>query len=363
MSLKIVHEASSQRQHVRLRVPITVTIGDDTYEATDWSVAGLGAGPFAIVPAVGQIVPLTLIFKFEGFAFELAVKGEVKQANPETKFAGFAFVDVAPNSLSLLQYLIGAQLSGEMVTSGDVLAIIKRENFTGARLQAKEDAGQKKSIMPTVQRLVLLAILWSIGLGLVGYIGYSAFARGFVVRADGVLASPDAQMLRAPKAGTVLSVDAKPGERVLPNQNLSSLEAIDTSVVNIASNCDCIMGEILAAPGAFIARGAPIAQIVPTSGRIGGEFIVPLEAARRIRPGDHVVADIYVGDRYYNGRVERVVLPTFGETNAYARVSQGVIQLSAVVRVNFDRKLPASMVGQPASVRVSTLRLLNQDKK
>ena len=358
MSVRIVHEASSQRQHVRLHIPITVRIGDEAYEATDWSVAGVRAGPFDTLPSVGQIVPLVLLFKFEGFAFELDVQSEVRQASAQTKYAGFEFVDLTPSSLSLLQYLIGAQLSGEVVTSGDVMAIVKRENFTGARNAPKGDAGPP-SMVPTIQRIILLCILWAIGLGLVGYIGYSAYARAFVVSADGVLASPDAQMVRAPKAGTVLSVDAKPGTHVLPNQNLTSIEAIDNSVTNVASNCDCVMGEALAAPGAFIARGAPIVQIVPIAGRMGGEFIVPLEAARRIRPGDHIVADIFVGDRYYSGRVERVVLPTFGETNAYAKVSQGVIQLSAVVRVRFDRKLPASMVGQPASVRISTLRLFN----
>ncbi|ESQ74213.1 hypothetical protein ABAC402_15515 [Asticcacaulis sp. AC402] len=296
------------------------------------------------------------MFRFEGFAFEVDLKGEVRQINADTQSAGIAFVELNPNTLSLLQYLIGAQLSGEVVTAGDVLAVVKRENFTGARLQAKGDSGAKKSILPTVQRLVLLCVLWSIGLGLVGYIAYSAYARAFVIRADGVLASPDAQMLRAPKAGTVISVDAKPGQRVAPNQNLASVEGIDGAVVNVASNCDCVMGETVAAPGAFIARGAPIVQIVPMSGRMGGEFIIPLEAARRIRPGDSIVADVFDGERYYSGRVERVVLPTFGETNAYAKVTQGVIQLSAVVRVRFDKTLPASRVGQPASVRISTLR-------
>lgn len=358
MSVRIVHEASSQRQHVRLRVPIAVRIEDKVYEATDWSVAGMRVGPFEVLPAIGEIIPLVLMFRFEGFAFELDLQGEVRQAHAESKTAGFEFSDLNPSSLSLLQYLIGAQLSGEVVTSGDVLAIVKRENFTGARLQKKDDPGSKK-LGPTIQRLVLLSILWSIGLGLVGYIGYSAYSRAFVLKADGVLASPDAQMVRAPKAGTVLSVDAKPGQHVLPNQNVSSIEGLDGTVANVASNCDCVMGEALAAPGAFIARGAPIVQIVPMSGRMGGEFIVPLESARRIRPGDKIVADIFVGDRYYTGRVERIVLPTFGETNAYAKVSQGIIQLSAVVRVRFDSKLPASMVGQPASVRINTIRLFN----
>lgn len=357
MTAKIVHEASSQRQYIRLRVPISVRIADEVYNASDWSVAGVSVSDMKTLPAVGQLVPMVLLFKFENFAFELDLTGEVRRVNSD-KSVGFAFADLDAEKLSLLQYLIGAQLSGEVVQVGDVLAIVKRENFTGARLKPKAAAG-KQSIVPTVQRLALLCMLWSIGLGLTGYIAYSAYLRGFVVHADGVLASPDAHMLRAPKAGTVLSVDAKSGQHVLPNQTLSSLEAIDGNVALAASNCDCIMGEALATPGAFIARGAPIAQLVPTTGRMGGEFIVPLDAAKRIRPGDRISADIFVGDRYYSGRVERVVLPTFGESNAYAKVAEGVIQLSAVVRVKFDKKLPAAMVGQPASVNISTLRLFN----
>ncbi len=357
MTAKIVHEASSQRQYIRLRVPISVRIDGEVYHATDWSVAGVSVANMKVQPTVGQIVPLVLLFKFENFAFELDLTGEVRRINNDQS-VGFAFADLDAEKLSLLQYLIGAQLSGEVVQVGDVLAIVKRENFTGARLKPKTDGG-KASLVPTVQRLALLCTLWAIGLGLTGYIAYSAYSRAFIVHADGVLASPDAHMLRAPKAGTVLSVDAKPGQRVSPNQTLSSLEAADGSVALAASNCDCIMGEALSAPGAFIARGAPIAQLVPTTGRMGGEFIVPLDAAKRIRPGDRISADIFIGDRYYSGRVERVVLPTFGETNAYAKVAEGMIQLSAVVRVKFDRTLPASMVGQPASVSISTLRLFN----
>ncbi|MBW8881371.1 MAG: PilZ domain-containing protein, partial [Asticcacaulis sp.] len=247
MTAKIVHEASSQRQYIRVRVPISVRIGDDVYQASDWSVAGVSVANMKVLPAIGQIVPLSLLFRFENFSFELDITGEVRRVNSDQS-VGFAFADLDAEKLSLLQYLIGAQLSGEVVQVGDVLAIMKRENFTGARLKPKGDGGGR-NVGSVLQRLVLLCLLWAIGLGLTGYIAYSGYSRAFFIHADGVLASPDAKMLRAPKAGTVLSVDGKPGQRVQPNQALASLEAIDGSVTNVAGGCDCIMGEALAAPG------------------------------------------------------------------------------------------------------------------
>lgn len=351
--MQIVHETETQRQHVRLRIPITVTIDGKTYVGKDWSVAGAAVEGLQPAPRVGQRVPLVLNFDFESFQFEIKVEGEVRRATTDGE-VGFLFAGMSPTSLSLLQYLVGAYLSGEVVVSGDVLAIAKRENYTAPRKQ-KGVEPQRVAFLPMAQRFVMLGVLWAIGLGLVAFIVLSAYTRAFVIKADGVLTSPDAQIIRSPDAGTVLSIDARPGARVAPDQIVASIQGVDNQVKTIVAGCDCVAGESIAAPGAFLSRGAPLLNLVPRTGRLSAEFLVPLEQARRIKAGDRAMVTFYLSDRQARGQVERVILPSFNETNSYARVSQGLVQLTAVVRVRFSDPLPVSNVGQPASVRINAL--------
>lgn len=353
VSVSIVHEAETQRQYVRLQVPISITVRGRALPAKDWSVAGASVEGLVPPPAIGERLPLVLAFDFETFQFEINVEGEVRRATAGGE-VGFRFVGMTSSSRSLLQYFVGAYLSGEVVVSGDVLAITKRQNEASPRKQGAADAPRAK-LLPTLQRVAMLSILWAIGLGLVAFIATSAYSRAFVVKADGVMASPDAQIIRSTDAGTVLSIDTRPGAKVAPGQIVSSIQTVGGQVKTIAANCDCVAGESIATPGAFVSQGGLILSLVPRGGRLSGEFMVPLQDARRLRIGDRAAITLYVNDTRVVGRVERVILPSFDESNSYARVLQGFVQLTAVVRVRLSDPLPVSNVGQPASVRISAL--------
>src|SRR3546814_8837367 len=83
----------------------------------------------------------------------------------------------------------------------------------------------------------MLGILWLSALSLVGLILVNAFTRRYSVPADGVLTSPEARIVRAAKAGTVLAVAARPGTPLRPNQLLVTLQGADERVQGIGSPC------------------------------------------------------------------------------------------------------------------------------
>ena len=241
MSAKIVHEASTQRQQVRLRVPLLVRFEGKTYQAADWSMGGLRIEGVETSPAVGSPAALDLDFQFQGFGFDLDVAAIVRRATPEGEVA-FEFTDLTPSKIELLQFIVGAYVSGELVQAGDLLAISKRENFVAARKQASAaDAPQNNWAL--IQRMVLLGLLWLLALTLVWVIVSNAFDRWFVVRADGVLTSPEARTIYAPGEGTIAAINARPGTRVKPGQLLVTLDSTIETLRPVTANCDCVAGQ------------------------------------------------------------------------------------------------------------------------
>src|SRR3546814_15666606 len=75
---KVVHESATQRQHIRVHLPVAVKFGGREYPAVNWSVAGLLLADVFDPPTPGLIIPLELVFDFEGFAFNLELTGELR---------------------------------------------------------------------------------------------------------------------------------------------------------------------------------------------------------------------------------------------------------------------------------------------
>src|SRR3546814_485253 len=186
---KVVHESATQRQHIRVHLPVAVKFGGREYPAVNWSVAGLLLADVFDPPTPGLIIPLELVFDFEGFAFNLELTGELLRADPESGQAAFRFTELTPDRLSLLQHIVGAFIAGDVVSTGDLLAIAKRENFTSPRggKAAEEQGSASSRLFANAQRLIMLGILWLIALSLVGLILVNAFTRLYIVPADGVL--------------------------------------------------------------------------------------------------------------------------------------------------------------------------------
>lgn len=348
-----VHEAFTQRQFVRLRTPLLVTIGDKTYRSRDWSVAAVRVDGVDPLPRMKELVELKLKFQFENFALEMEATAEVNRVDPAEKAAVYLFTELSPTNLSLLHYLVGALISGESLTASDVLAIAQRDNFTAPRRSSSPVAEDKGAL---AKRLGLIAVLWLVGLGLVGFVLISALSRAFVVDSNGVLTSSAPQTVRAPDTGAILAWSAAKGERVQPRQALASMETLEGARLTVASPCDCIVADPKVEPGEVLGRGAPLLTLAPATAPLAGEFVVPLADAKRLRQGDSVHIDFFGQHPPIKGRVKTVNLPTFPDESAYARDRNGAMQLTALVHVELEERVPFTLIGRPAAARINTLR-------
>lgn len=351
---KIVHEAASQRQHLRLKTPVMGEVAGKMCRIDNWSVGGIGLNDFDGDAQLENRLPVTLHFPFEGFDMKFDSAILVKHVDADERILGGAFEDMSPQRLSLLRYLIDSYLTGETVDAGDVLQIVSRDNTARARKanDPAEKTSRLRSALIALRRNLGLLILSLATIALIAYVGFNLYARTFTVSGDGAITSPQAVILRAPSSGVVVGFAVQPGNRVQAGTLLASLQLPDGSVLNVNSDCDCIVGEYLTDIGAPLSKSAAMLSMVPTSGSTRGTLIVRLVEIRKVKVGDRVAVTFFDDDRVAMGNVESVNLPGLTDPTTLKQSGLKVPELAGSVTVRFDDPINARRIGQPISGRI-----------
>lgn len=356
---KIVHEAASQRQHLRLKTPVMGEVAGKMCRIDNWSVGGIGLNDFEDEAQPGDRLPVTLHFPFEGFDMRFDNAITVKHIDREAGMLGGAFEDMSPQRLSLLRYVIDSYLTGETVDAGDVLQIVSRDNTARARKnsEATDKVSRFRTVLVSLRRNVGLLILLIATLALAAYVAFNLYARTFTVAGDGAITSPQAVVLRMPGSGIIAGFSATPGARVQPGTLLASVQTADGMVQNIVSDCDCIIGEYLADIGAPLNKAAPVMSMIPATGSTRATLIVRLQEIRKVKEGDRVAVSFFNDDSVAMGSVESVDLPGLTDPTTLKQAGLRVPELAGSVTVRFDDPIAASRIGQPVSGRIRLYRL------
>lgn len=132
-----VHEAEVQRQHPRVRIPASLHLEAkgraQTYELIDISAGGIGFDAQGDQFRVGRIHRGTLKFSIDPMGMTLPVNFRVCNADQENGRVGCAFEDLDGRQIALLRQLINAYMAGEVVSVGDVLTTLSRDNHAAPR--------------------------------------------------------------------------------------------------------------------------------------------------------------------------------------------------------------------------------------
>lgn len=355
----ISHEAASQRQHTRMKVAAQAMINGEVYPTADWSVGGLSIKDYNHDIAIGDILLPQIRFNFDGFDMTVDAELAVRHISADKTIVGGAFSQMSWQQLSLLHFIRDAYLSGEVVDAGDILHVLQRDNSARVRTSAMPEAEQspRRAMFDVLRRNFGLLLFVVAAVLLTGYVLVNLYTRTFVVAAEGAVTSPYGTVLRAPSSATVTSFGVKSGDKVEPNQILASMERIDGSVLNVVSNCRCIVGERLAQLGAPLSRAAPIISLAPLRGKAEATLVVRLKDLRKVSVGDRVAINFFSDDTEAMGRVKSILLPGLTDPETLERTGLRVPDLAGSVVVEFDRPVDTGRLGQPVSGRVRTLRL------
>jgi mannuronan synthase len=354
--VRLVHEAQTQRQHVRVRMPATATIEGAECAAYDWSVGGFsvtGASSFG----VGRTLPVALNFAFDGFKFTLNLSANVKWLDAALGRAGFEFAHLSDNELSLLQFLVGSYVSGEIVQTSDLMAIVRRDNSSKPRNtgpMAAPAISFAARLAANAKHLLLLAGLW-VAIALVfGLIGVSVYNRLFVIKGLAAVASDAAAVVSAPRTGLVLPTSLRRGAHVVPRQHLMTLQLSDDKSADVASACDCVISDVHIKPGQVVQKGWPLLTLVPMNSKLVVQASVALDDASRVKQGDHATIFLLNDRRTVRGTVTSIDVPNMGPSPMAQMQIVSAERFQAVVTIKLDRALPISAVGQGATATIST---------
>lgn len=355
-NLQLVHEAEAQRQHVRLKLPLHATIKDQVYTVVDWSVGGLCIEGLRPVPQVGDVIDVRLHFAFEGFQFTLQCWCEVRHASAATNRTGCRFTSITPQQVSLLQYIVDAYLSGEVVRSGDLLEISQRNMFVSPRkVPARErPPGIVAAALDRLRGAAVAALTIGIGLAVFAYAGFAIYTHSFVTDGRGVVVSPQIELARAPIGGTITPYAGSRGKQVAIKELIAMIEAPDGTRRTVESPCDCFMANEPLPQGSYVSRGTVIARLVPAQAASEIEMRVPLTKLVGIEPGQRARVDLFGGQPPVWGTVERLARHTPIESQGLSESSYGVIFVKP------DVPLPLQTVGEPVAVQIHRLGWLGR---
>jgi mannuronan synthase len=302
---QIVHEAEIHRQHVRLRIPIVVEIDGTRYGVDDWSMGGFGVSGPITSRQPGERFPVRLIFPFEDFELTLRLDGQMVYVLPEIPRFGGRFLALSQGQLALFRYLVDAYLSGELVSGGDVLSVVGRDNAGEARVQKLFAAlGQEETAGRRARRYLGLALFALAGVGLAALAVAGVYERYLVVATDRALIEAPIYRVEAPAAGTVVAGAAgllRRGDVVATIRNGNGEAAVP-----LPSPCECVLDEWLIPPGQAARPGDVVATLVATDQPLTVRARVPLEDARRLRVGQLAEITVPGQPERYRGQVERI---------------------------------------------------------
>lgn len=350
-AMQLIHEAEVQRQHPRLRIPVSVELKGERYEASNISVSGLGLPPEAGPLVRGARLDLVLRIPFNDFEMSLPIKAEVKHGGAETLGPGLCFINVTPRQQSFLQYVVNGYLSGQMIRAGDVFDVAARDAFVPSRPDgsAKAGGGGKARF----KKAVGLTLLTIVGLACFAFVGTSIAERTFVTEAAGTLSSRHSVVVRAPLAGLVRSLLVAPGTDVTEDTVLAVIESELGAVRLVQSPCNCVLATTYIADGEYVNVNQALVGMTPDSAAQVVVAQLPLEAARHVKPGDDAFVDFLDGRQSVAGTVERVKAASI-DPNSYGGQSFNTPAL-ARIEVSLSEDLPVSEIGQPVALRISSI--------
>lgn len=343
MAVQIEQETEIHRQHVRLRIPITVEIDGQRYSVDDWSIGGFGV--LAALPRrqPGERFAVRLILPFEDFELSLDLEAELVYRLEDQSRFGCRFVRLSAGQLALFRRVVEAYLAGEIIGADELIAVTigekRRQLFSEPELAARP----KKARRIMGSALVGLA---AVVLAAIAYLGFRE--RWLIVRAEGAVVEAPVVRVPAPASGLLEPREIEP---VLAyGAPFATLRVADGRDVALTSPCECALVSWLVEPGQPVVAGEPVALFATVDRPLVVRASVSPAAARRLALGDRAQISLPYGLGTVGGRIERIDLrPQLLALSAGDPLAAGRRPLSVVIRP--ERPLDFELLGAPVEVR------------
>jgi len=282
---RVVHESELQRQHVRVRLPASIEFEAEgsrhRHRLNDISAGGFSFTARNESFSIGAAFAGHIVLSVNTVGFSIPVNFEVSHAGSER--VACQFQDLGPEEIAALRLVITSYLSGELVTSGDMLATLSRENFAAPR--SSRGSGALKG-GARVRALLGTGLALVIGAGAFAYTVSKLYDIVLVTHATAAKVAARTYTITMPRDGTFFSL-VPPDGHVKKGQPLGSFQTALLDVVagvpgsfkltpeeltnlvgqqlsgSIASPCDCIVQTKFVTDAQYVLRNQSLLELIP----------------------------------------------------------------------------------------------------
>lgn len=366
VNANVVHESEAQRQHARVKIPAKLRFLGTDRTPMQVNIIDLSAGGLSFNAAnqsfkVGDVLKGRLQFVIDNLGLAMDVELLVRNTDRQTGRVGCQFQNLDLQDIATLRHLITSHLSGDIVTLGEVLATLQRDNFTKAR--KVKDGGSGMSPFGRMKAVVVSAGVFVVGLVAFGFIVKSVYGLYFVTHAQSALVSVPGMNITMPRDGTVQSL--------IKDDNLAAngapIATFSTSMLDVikghldenqlqpanietlfgkqmtgtlTSPCDCVMAEQVVANGQYASKGDVIFKLVPRNSEANITARFSYRQFGDVLPGTRVNFQVAGEDALRSGKI-------------ISSTSLNSDDLSSDIRVQIkpDAPLDSALAGRPVDVR------------
>jgi len=282
---RIVHESEAQRQFVRVKLPATIQFSTEGVRK-QFQLHDISAGGFSFDPGVekfklGSSFSGHVLLNVDSVGFTIPVTFEVRTVDEQTSRLGCVFQELGVKEVAALRQILTSFIGGELVTTGEMLSTLSRENFVRARGAGSglSGGGKARALLGTFIALV-------VGLVAFGYATFKLYDLVFVTHATAAKVAATTFTITMPRDGTFFPLVAQDGS-IKKGQAAGQFETALLQVVegisgsfkltaqqlselvgeqlrgSIASPCDCIVQKSFVVAGQYVLRNQPLLELVP----------------------------------------------------------------------------------------------------
>ena len=365
VNANVVHESEAQRQHARVKVPAKLRLLNGEQNAPLVRVEDLSAGGLSFVApsnvkmTEGEVIKGRLQFLIDNLGLAMDVEMQVRSISSSGRI-GCQFQSLEAQDIATLRHIITSHLSGDIVSMGEVLATLQRDNFTKARKNKKETTGM--SALGRLRAVTFSLGIFIVGLAAFGFIFKTVYGLYFVSHASAGLVSVPSMDVTMPREGTVQSLVQVNGDAAkgapLATFNTSMLEMLKGSLTGedlqpakieelygkqmsgtMTSPCDCVVVRQLVADGQFASKGQVIFQLVPRNAPATVEARFTYRQFNDVKPGTPVSFQIAGEDQLRTGKII-----------SSSNLSNTDLSTDIRVQIQPDESLSSSLAGRPVEV-------------
>ncbi|SEJ17952.1 PilZ domain-containing protein [Pseudomonas sp. NFR16] len=366
VNVNVVHESEAQRQHARVKIPAKLRLLNGQPNAPLVRVEDLSAGglsyvaPAGLRPSVGEVIKGRLQFLIDNLGLAMDVELQVRAIDSATGRVGCQFQHLEAQDIATLRHLITSHLSGEIVSMGEVLATLQRDNFTKAR--KNKDTGSGMSAFGRLRAVTFSAGIFIVGLAAFGFVAKSVYGMYFVSHSTSGLVSVPTMDVTMPRDGTVTSLVAPDGQVAkgapLASFNTSMLDVLKGNLDpdemqpakieelfgrqlagTLTSPCDCIIGKQLVANGQYAAKGDVIFQMVPRNVAANIDARFTYRQFADVQPGARVNFQVAGEEGTHSGKIV-----------SSTALSPADLSSDLRVQIQPDESLSSTLAGRPVEV-------------